>query len=53
MGLQAGFQKRLCNGFKFNGANGNFNADEVNLANGNDNWDNIVTNDAPVSVCVP
>jgi hypothetical protein len=37
----------------FYGAYGGFYADGVNLANGGDYWDNVVSNDAPVSVCVP
>jgi hypothetical protein len=34
-------------------SNGNFNADNVNLANGNDNWNDNVTNATPVVACVP
>jgi hypothetical protein len=52
-GQEPGFRKRLRIWVGFNGDNGNFNADGVNLANGDDNWDNNVTNDNPVAVCVP
>jgi hypothetical protein len=36
----------------FNTSNGNFNADEVNLANGNAGWNNNLSNTNPVVVCV-